>query len=116
MPENDHDHDDPRLWLFRRSVLDPIRKPLAVCMICGAVIVHGGEGLKRVFAGERVGHDAPTVDLTAPVPPSFSPEVPSTGGTAVLPGYTRAPPYDRVDPDPPDPLVFHVWIKPHDMT
>jgi hypothetical protein len=100
--------DDPRHPLLRPSLLDPVRKPLAVCMLCGAAIIGAHALCNGILHDTRGAADVPSLGAPLPPPMHLSVQAPPSGGTAIAPGYYSAPPYDPVDPDPPEPLIFRI--------
>lgn len=99
---------DFRHPLFRPATLDPIRKPIAVCMLAGAAFVGGYTLSERIFAETQGAANFPSLDAPPAAPIYLGVEVPPSGGTAVASGYYQAPPYDVVDPQRPHPIVRRI--------
>ena len=102
-----NDQCDPRRWLFRPSVFDSIRKPFAICMLCGVATVYGHEACERILQA-RAQSDRPTAGAVSPEPLHLSPQTLPAGGTTAA-AYVRVLPYGPVDPQRPEPRVAPPW-------
>jgi hypothetical protein len=98
---------DPEAWR-------PFAKGVAACMLCGLAIGVFEVG-KIAFAETRGAANVPTQEQPTPTPISFAAEATSSAGT-VATGYYRGLPYDRVDPNPPEPRVLFVDVGQHKFT
>lgn len=83
-------------------------------MLCGVAIGAYAAG-KSAFADTRGAANVPTQEQPPATPISFAAEATSTAGT-VASGYYRGLPYDRVDPNPPEPRVLFVDVRQHRFT
>ena len=99
---------DPRHPLLRPSRLDPIRKPLVVCMLCGAAYAGAHTVCARIFADTRGAANVPALDGPPAAPINFGVDAPPSGGTALASGYYQPPPHGVVDPKRPIPRVRRI--------
>lgn len=95
---------DPRSWFLRPETYEPIRRGLAVCLVCA---VAGGcihTAMDRILDRRTPISNTRGAAIPDTPPVEFSAESLPRGGT-VASGYHSNPPYGRIDPAPREPMI-----------